>query len=101
MKLTDKLKKAGKALGIAGMLASPVYNSGCVPLAIVGGAAIISKSNRDAAQIEARNRNANGRPVFYNDKYRCWVYINENGLMFDADTNRIIIRPEDHLPRRY
>ena len=56
MRLTDKVKNFGKALGIAGVLASPVYNSGCLPLAVVGGAAIVAKGNRDAAELEARSR---------------------------------------------
>ena len=54
MSLTDKLKKTGKAMALAGMLASPVYNSGCVPLAILGGAAAIAQSNRDAAEKQAQ-----------------------------------------------
>lgn len=54
MGLVDKLKSAGKALALAGGLGGMAYNSGCTPLAIVGGAAIIAKSNRDAAEKQAQ-----------------------------------------------
>ena len=46
----------GKALALTSVLASPVYNSGCLPLAVVGGAAIVANSNREAAEIEAKGR---------------------------------------------
>lgn len=56
MNLTNKLKKTGKVLALAGMLANPVYDSGCVPVALVTGAAIVAKGDRDAAEIEAKSR---------------------------------------------
>mgnify|MGYP001568653363 CR=1 FL=1 len=58
MSLAEKLKKMGKALGIAGMLASPVYNSGCEAL-VIGGANVWAaekraQAERDAAEINAQ-----------------------------------------------
>ncbi len=62
MSLTNKLKNTGKALALTGMLASPVYNSGCVPVALVTSAAIIAKGNRDAAETIANaNQNRQNR----------------------------------------
>jgi len=61
MSLTDKLgklKQSGKRAALAGILGSSLlYNPGCTPLAIVGGAALIAQSNRDAAEIQAQGNN--------------------------------------------
>ncbi len=59
MGLKDKIKKGLGALGLIGMLGSPVYNSGCTELAILGAGKMIADSNREAAEIKAAAANQN------------------------------------------
>jgi len=58
MNLTDKLgklKQGGKKAALAGILGSSLlYNSGCTPVAIVAGAALLAQSNERAAETQAQ-----------------------------------------------
>lgn len=78
MGLVDKLKNAGKALALAGGLGGMAYNSGCTPLAIVGGAALIAQSNRDAAEREAQSRENAARMQAQGGNSRNWQGQNQN-----------------------
>ena len=88
MSLIQRLKGLGTTAVLGAALAGPVvYASGCLPLAVVGGAVILADAERDAARINAQSREnaarvGNGGG---NDKR-----INEN-LNNSGNANRFIL----------